>query len=108
VEEIMSLLGDLLKTASDAMRLGSDVMRYKLEAQREAVRRRAGRIGLCLGVGLIALGFIGAGIGLLIYGMFFLVARELGPGASGLIVGMGSILLAGVLVLLTCSATRRR
>ena len=104
----MSLLADLLKTTSDAMRLGSDVVRYKLEVQRRIVQRHASRIGVCLGVGLIALGFLGAGIGLLTYGAFFLVARELGAGAAGLIVGVASILVAGLLVLLACGATRRR
>ena len=102
----MSLLGDLLKTVNDAMRLCSDVMRYKLEVQSRAVRRGASRIGVCIGVGLIALGFVGAGIGLLIYGAFFLVARELGPGAAGLIVGVGSIVFAGILVLLACGTRR--
>jgi hypothetical protein len=108
VEEIMSLLGDLLKTTSDAMRLGSDVVRYKLEVQRRAVQRKAGRLGICVGVGLIALGFVGAGIALLVYGAYFLVSLPLGPGLAGLIVGTASILLAGLLMLAACSAVRRR
>ena len=103
----MSLLADLLKTASDAMRLSGDVMHYKLEMKKRAVKRGVSRIAICLVMGLIALGFVGAGIGLLVYGSFVLVARELGPGASGLIIGAAAILVAGFLLLLACGSTRR-
>jgi len=103
----MSLLGDLLKTAGDAMRLSSDVMRYKLEAKTRAVKRGIGHILICLAVGLVALAFAGAGIGLLIYGSYVLVANALGPGPSGLIIGAAALLLAGFLLLVACSATKR-
>jgi hypothetical protein len=102
MEEIMSLLGDLLKTASDAMRLSSDVIRYQMESKRRAVRRGISRFVVCLGMGLIALGFVGGGIGMLIYGSYILVAHALGPGPSGLIIGAASILFAGLLMLLAC------
>jgi hypothetical protein len=107
VEEIMSLLGDLLKTASDAMRLSSDLMRYKLEMKTRSVKRGISRIVICIGMGLVALGFVGAGIGLLLYGSFIMVANELGPGPSGLIIGAASILVAGLLMLIACGSTRR-
>lgn len=103
----MSLLGDLLKTAGDAMRLSSDVMRYKLEVKTRAVKRSISHIVICLVMGLVALGFAGAGIGLLIYGFFILVANALGPGSSGLIVGAAAILFAGLLMLVACGATKR-
>ena len=103
----MSLLGDLLKTAGDAMRLSSDVMRYKLEVKTRAVKRGISHIAICLVMGLVALGFVGAGIGLLLYGSFVMVAHELGPGPSGLIIGAASILFAGFLMLVACGATRR-
>ena len=103
----MSLLGDLLKTAGDAMRLSSDVMRYRLEVKTRAVKRGVSRIMICLVTGLIALAFVGAGIGLLIYGAFAMVANALGPGPSGLIIGAAAILFAGFLMLVTCGATRR-
>jgi hypothetical protein len=102
MEEIMSLLGDLLKTASDAMRLSSDVVRYQMEVKRRAVKRRVSRLALCIGMGLIALGFVGGGIGLLLNGAYLLVAYELGRGWSGLIIGLASILFAGLLMLLAC------
>jgi hypothetical protein len=107
VEKIMSLLRDLLATANDALRLCSDVMRYKIEKETRAVKRGASRIGICMGIGLIALAFVGAGIGLLLYGAFAMVASALGPGASGLIIGAASILFAGLLVLLVCAATKK-
>lgn len=103
----MSLLGDLLKTAGDAMRLSSDVMRYKLEAKTRAVKRSVSHIAICAAMGLVALGFVGAGIGLLLYGFFVIVANELGPGPSGLIIGAAAILFAGLLMLVACGATRR-
>jgi len=103
----MSLLGDLLKTAGDAMRLSSDVMRYKLETKTRAVKRGLSRIVICLVMGLIALAFVGAGIGLAIYGSYLMVAHELGRGPSGLIIGAASILVAGFLLLIACGATRR-
>jgi hypothetical protein len=108
VEEIiMSLLGDVLKTAGDAMRLSSDVMRYKLEVKTKAVKRGVSHLALCAVLGLVALAFVGAGIGLLIYGAFAMVAHALGPGPSGLIIGAASILFAGLVMLVACGATRR-
>ncbi len=98
----MSLLGDFLKTVSDAMRLSSDVIRYQMESKRRAVRRGISRIVICMGMGLIALGFVGGGMGLLLYGAYLMVAYELGRGPSGLIIGAASILFAGLLMLLAC------
>lgn len=103
----MSLLGDLLKTAGDAMRLSSDVMRYRLEVKTKAVKRSVSHIAICLAMGLVAFGFVGGGIGLLIYGSFVLVANALGPGPSGLIIGAASVLFAGLVMLVACGATRR-
>jgi hypothetical protein len=103
----MSLLGDLLTTAGDALRLSSDIIRYKLEAKTRAVKRGVSRIVICMVMGLIALAFAGAGIGLLIYGCYVMVANELGRGPSGLIIGAAAILLAGFLLLVACGATRR-
>jgi hypothetical protein len=103
----MSLLGDLVKTAGDAMRLSSDVMRYKLEMKTRAVKRGASRIGICLAMGLIALGFVGAAMGLMIYGAYLMVANELGRGPSGLLIGLGCLLVAGLLMLIACGAGRR-
>lgn len=100
----MNLLRDLTITAGDAMRLASDLVRYKIEQQKKTVKRGAGRIGICLGVGLVALSFLGAGIGLLIYGAWAMVANALGPGPSGLIIGAACMLFAGLLVLLVCGA----
>ncbi len=103
----MSLLGDLLKTASDAMRLSSDVIRYQMVTRKRAVRRRVSRLVICMAMGLIALGFVGAGIGLLLHGAYLLVAHALGAGPSGLIIGTASILLAGLLMLLACGTGGR-
>jgi hypothetical protein len=107
MEEIMSLLRDLLKTANDAIRLASDVTRYQMENKKKAVQRGVGRIARCCVIGLVALGFVGAGIGLLLYGSFVMVANELGPGPSGLMIGAASIVLAGLLMLLACGSMRR-
>jgi len=98
----MSLLGDLLKTVGDAMRLSSDVIRYQMESKKQAVKRGVSRIALCIGMGLVALGFVGAGMGLLIYGSYLMVANELGRGPSGMLIGFGCFLVAGLLLLLAC------
>ena len=100
MEEIMSLLGDLLKTASDALRLSSDVIRYQMESKRRAVRQGISRIVICITTSLIALGFVGGGVGLLLYGAYLMVSHELGRGPSGLIIGAASILFAYLLMLL--------
>jgi hypothetical protein len=107
MEEIMSLLGDFLKTVGDAMRLSSDVIRYQMESKRQAVKRGVSRAVVCIGMGLIALGFVGAGIGMLIYGSYLMVAHELGPGPSAMLIGFGCILVAGFLMLLACRGGRR-
>ncbi len=60
----MSLLRDLVATLGDALRLSSDLMRYKLEAQTQALKRGAGRLGLCLSLYLAAALVIGDGRGL--------------------------------------------
>jgi hypothetical protein len=102
----MGLLKDLVATASDAARLVHDVMWVGLEERKKAVKRGAARIGLCLTVGFAVLGFVGAGIGLLLYGAFILVANQLGAGPSGLIIGAASMLFAGLLMLLLCGSRR--
>jgi hypothetical protein len=107
VEEIMNLLRDLTITAGDALRLASDLVRYKIEQQKKTVKRGASRIGVCLAVGLVALGFLGAGIGLLIYGSYVMVANQLGPGPSGMIIGAACMLLAGLMMLLACGAVAK-
>jgi hypothetical protein len=107
MEEIMSLLRDLLKTANDAIRLASDVMRYQMENKKKAVKRGVGRIGMCVAMGLVALGFVGAGIGLLLYGSVVMVASKLGPGPAGLIIGAASVIVAGFLMLVACGSMRR-
>jgi len=103
----MSLLRDLVITARDAIRLGDDLLRYKIQSKARTVKRSMMRIAICIGVGLAALGFVGGGIGLLIYGSFAMVANELGPGPSGLIIGAACILFAGLLVLLACGTGGR-
>jgi hypothetical protein len=86
MEEIMSLLGDLLKTASDAMRLSSDVIRYQMETKKRAVQRRVSRLGICIAMGLIALGFVG-GRGIALMGRISGRLRT-GPRSVGLIVAL--------------------
>lgn len=103
----MSLMGDFLKTVGDALRLSSDVIRYQMETKKRAVKRGVSRFVVCIAMGLIALGFVGGGIGLLLYGAYLMVAHALGGGASGLIVGLASILFAGLLMLLACRGGRR-
>jgi hypothetical protein len=100
----MGLLRDLVATLNDSMRLATDIMRLRLEEKKRAAKRGVTRLGVCLVMGLIALGFVGAGIGLLVYGAFVLVANQLGPGPSGLIIGVASVLLAGLLMLLVCGS----
>jgi len=102
----MGLLRDLVATANDTARLVNDVMRVKLEEKKKTVKRGAMRLGVCLAVGLVALGFVGAGIGLLLYGSWVLVANQLGPGPSGLIIGAASMVFAGLLMLLACGSVR--
>jgi hypothetical protein len=103
----MSLLRDLVATLGDAMRLSSDLMRYKLEAQAQAVKRKAGRLGLCLSLYLAAALVIGTGLGFVLYGVFVLLSREVGAGVAGLIVGGSLGLIAVVLLLAARNAARR-
>lgn len=103
----MSLLRDMVATLGDALRLSSDLMRYKLEAQAQALKRTAGRLGLCLSLYLAAALVIGTGIGFILYGVFILVARVAGLGPAGLIVGFSLLLIALILLLAARSAARR-
>ncbi len=102
----MGLLRDLVATTNDTMRLVTDIMRLRLEEKKRAAKRGVTRVGICLAMGLVVLGFVGAGIGLLLYGSFVMVANNLGPGPSGLIIGAASILFAGLLMLLVCGSMR--
>lgn len=102
----MGLLRDLVVTATDTLRLVSDVAQLKLEEKKKRAKRGVMRLGVCLAVGLVALGFVGAGVGLLVYGAFVMVANHLGPGPSGLIIGVAAFLFAGLLMLLTCGSMR--
>jgi hypothetical protein len=103
----MSLLKDLVATAGDALRLSSDLMRYKLEDKAKAVRQGMRRMATCAIFGLIALGLAAAGIGFILYGAFYLIAWVTSPGASGLIVGFAVLIIAGLLALLGCGLLGR-
>ncbi len=90
----MSLLRDLVITAGDAVRLSSDLMRYKLETETKAVKRGISHTAVGLVFYLLAFLLAAAGFGFILYGAFVLVAHETGPGAAGLIVGVAVLLLA--------------
>lgn len=95
----MSLLRDLVITAGDALRLSSDLMRYKLETETKAIKRGISRTMVCLAFCLLALVLAAMGFVLILYGAFVLTARATGAGAAGLIVGFAVLLLAALLLL---------
>jgi hypothetical protein len=103
----MSLLRDLVATVGDALRLSSDLMRYKVEVQAKALKRSAGRLGLCLSLYFAAALVIGTGVGFVLYGVFILVARATGLGLAGLIVGVSLWLIAVLLLVAGRSAAKR-
>ncbi len=103
----MSLLRDFVATLGDAMRLSSDLMRYKLDAQTQVLKRKAGHLGLCLSLYLAAALVIGTGVGFVLYGVFILAARAVGAGLAGLIVGGTLGLIAVVLLLAARSAAKK-
>jgi hypothetical protein len=103
----MSLLRDLVATLGDAMRLSSDLMRCKLDAQTQVLKRKAGRLGLCLSLYLAAALVIGTGVGFILHGVFILAARAVGAGLAGLIVGGTLGLIAVVLLRSARSAAKK-
>ena len=95
----MSLLRDLVVTAGDAMRLSSDLMRYKIEAEKKAFKHTMGRVFASLALVITGLALAGTGAGFVLYGIFVLVARATGLAAAGMIVGAAVLLLAGIFLL---------
>ena len=93
----MSLSRNILITAGDVLRLLSDLMQYKVEAQTKVIKRGIGRLVMCLAVCMASLVLAGAGVGFILYGAFVLVAGAIrSPGAAGLIVGFVVLLVAVV------------
>jgi len=91
----MSLARDLVITVGDALRLSSDLMRYKMMAQTKAIKRSLGRAAICLAACVASLVLAAAGVGFILYGAFVLIARAIrSPGAAGLIIGMVVLLIA--------------
>lgn len=103
----MSLLRDLVITVGDAMRLSSDLMRYKLEAQTKALKRGLSRGVLFLTLSVIGLLLAGTGAGFILSGIFVYVARETGPALAGLIIGL-ALLVVAIVVFLVGRAVLRR
>jgi hypothetical protein len=96
----MSLLKDVIITIGDALRLSSDLMRCKLQAQTKVVKRGVGRVVTWLITCLASLVLVAVGGGFLLYGAFVLLAEVINsPGAAGLIIG-AVILLAALVVAL--------
>lgn len=104
----MSLLRDLVMTAGDALRLSSDLMRYKFEVEARAVKRSIGQVMASVAVYFAALLLVGTGVGFILYGFFILVARETGLAAAGFIIGVAVWVVAGILILIGRSMAHRR
>ncbi len=103
----MSLLRDLVITVGDAVRLSSDLMRYKLEAETKVIKRSISHTAVGLVFYLLAFLLAAAGFGFILYGAFVLVAHKTGSGAAGLIVGFGVLLLAVLVPLVGRGLTSR-
>jgi len=95
----MSLLRDLVVTAGDALRLSSDLMRYKIEAEKKALKHTMRLVTRSLILVLTGLLLAATGVGFLLYGVFVLVARVAGPAAAGLIIGVVVLLIASIFLL---------
>jgi len=103
----MSLLRDLIVTAGDALRLSNDLLRYRLEAQAQTVKRTVRRVGVFLTLAAMAALLAGTGVGFILYGIFVLVAQQTGLVAAGLLVGFGLLVLALIVFLLGRSVASR-
>jgi hypothetical protein len=103
----MSLLRDLVITAGDAVRLSSDLMRYKLETETKAIKRGISRTIAFLAFCLLALLLAAMGFGFILYGAFVLVADKTGLGAAGLIVGFAVLAFAVLVALVGRGLTSR-
>jgi hypothetical protein len=96
-EDVMSLAHDFVKTIGDALRLSSDVMRYKMVAQTRVIKRGVGRVAVCIAACMASLVLAAVGFGFILYGAFVLVAKAIGSaGAAGLIVGLAVLLIAAI------------
>jgi len=96
----MSVLRDLVITVGDILRVSSDLMRCKLEAEKKVIRRGTSRLIVRLMLGLTSLLLAAVGTGFFLYGVFVLLARVTdSPGVAGLIIGFAMLLTAIVVAL---------
>jgi hypothetical protein len=88
-EVVMSLMKELVVTIGDALRLSSDLMRHKLAAETNVVKRSARRFLMWLAAFLASLVLAAVGTGFFLYGAFVLLAGAIGiPGVAGLVLSV--------------------
>lgn len=91
----MSLARDFVITIGDALRLSSDLMRYKMAAQTQVIKRGLGRVAMCFAACMASLVLAAVGFGFILYGAFVLIAKAIrSAGAAGLIIGLVVLLIA--------------
>ncbi len=91
----MRLMRDLVMTVGDALRLSSDLMRYRVEMQKRVIQRAVSRLTMYLAVFMASIILAGVGVGFILYGIFILLAAAIASGAAaGLIMGFVLLLVA--------------
>ncbi len=91
----MRLMRDLAITIGDALRLSSDLMRYRVEMQKKVIQRAVSRVTMYLVVFMASVILAGVGVGFILYGIFVLLAAAIASGAAaGLIMGFVLLLAA--------------
>lgn len=58
-----------------------------VEAEGRVLKRQIGRVLLAMGIGIVAIAFVLAGLGFVIFGLFALLAHAVGWPAAALIFG---------------------
>jgi len=91
----MSLARDLVITAGDALRLLTDLMQWRMNAQGRTVKRGISRVAMCVAACMASFALAAVGVGFILYGAFVLIAKAIqSAGAAGLIIGLAVLLIA--------------
>lgn len=100
----MSVLKDAAGIANDAARIWSDVIRYRIQKETTSIKRVVLRFVAEILALIVAVVFLGVGIGLILTGCRILLAEAIGNGGGALLLGVivtVAALIVGLAVLVS-------
>ena len=102
----MSVLKDAATIANDTARIWADILRYRFEDRTKSIKRAVIRFIVEVMLVILALVFVGIGIGLIITACRVFLADALGNGPGTLLIGAIVTVAALIVALATITHSR--